>query len=242
MPLSVQVNGRKGAVMSFKKSVRTSNFQGYNRWSTFYDQYPNPTVAIDEISFPRLWQHVRGMDVLEIGCGTGRHTQKLVGAGNRVLAVDLSPGMLAIAKEKLRGQPVEFIEGDFLTRDSIDNQQYDVAISSLVIEHISELDRFFEKVVEALKEHGEFFLSEIHPLRASKGILAHFRDNHSGIEIQLDSHPHAQESIESSAKGAGFQIVSRNDILGNEDLTEIHGKWIKYLNVPMIQTWRLRKL
>ncbi len=34
----------------------------YDRWAASYDQYPNWTVAVDELPFP----------VLEIGCGTGR--------------------------------------------------------------------------------------------------------------------------------------------------------------------------
>ena len=33
-------------------------------------------------------------EVLEIGCGTGRHTRRLVEQGNSVTGLDLSEGML----------------------------------------------------------------------------------------------------------------------------------------------------
>lgn len=77
------------------------NIQGYNDWSNFYDEYPNPTVAIDELSFPQVYSEIIGQKVLEIGCGTGRHTRRLIGAGHSVVALDISEGMLAKARKKL---------------------------------------------------------------------------------------------------------------------------------------------
>ncbi len=41
--------------------------------------------------------------VLEIGCGTGLLTQRLVAAGHQVLATDASPAMLELAREVLPG-------------------------------------------------------------------------------------------------------------------------------------------
>ncbi|HSK98035.1 MAG TPA: class I SAM-dependent methyltransferase [Euzebyales bacterium] len=48
-----------------------------------------------------LLEPVRARDglVLELGCGTGLLTRHLIAAGNRVIATDASPAMLAIAAE-----------------------------------------------------------------------------------------------------------------------------------------------
>jgi SAM-dependent methyltransferase len=41
---------------------------------------------------------VDGKDVLELGCGSGLLTRRLLGAGHRVVATDASPAMLALAR------------------------------------------------------------------------------------------------------------------------------------------------
>jgi len=56
--------------------------------------------------------------VLELGCGTGRLTLPLAQAGHEVTGIDLSPAMLARAREKLAALPqaiqdrVTLLEGD----------------------------------------------------------------------------------------------------------------------------------
>ncbi len=49
----------------------------------------------------------RGGLVLEIGCGSGLLTERLVAAGHRVTATDASPAMLRLARRVVSG-PVEF--------------------------------------------------------------------------------------------------------------------------------------
>ena len=48
-----------------------------------------------------LLKPIRGGLVLEIGCGTGALTRRLLAAGHRVLATDASPAMLELARETL---------------------------------------------------------------------------------------------------------------------------------------------
>ena len=58
-----------------------------------------------------------GLDVLELGCGTGRVAVPLAEAGLRVTGVDLSPAMLARARERAEGLPLRLVEGDMRTLD-----------------------------------------------------------------------------------------------------------------------------
>lgn len=56
----------------------------------------------------------RGDRILDIGCGTGRHSLGLAAENMKVIGIDLSPDMLAIAREKAEKEKldIEFIEGD----------------------------------------------------------------------------------------------------------------------------------
>ena len=44
----------------------------------------------------------------EFGCGTGFYTQVLAGKADSVVATDLSPGMLALAKNQIKADNVTF--------------------------------------------------------------------------------------------------------------------------------------
>jgi SAM-dependent methyltransferase len=89
------------------------NQRGYDQWAATYDTDPNSTVAADDLAFPRLWSALRGQRVLELGCGTGRHTTRLLAQDNTVVALDLSAEMLARARARCPG--VHFVHGDVLT-------------------------------------------------------------------------------------------------------------------------------
>ncbi|MBU0640157.1 MAG: methyltransferase domain-containing protein [Planctomycetes bacterium] len=77
-------------------------------WQTFFDAYaPRYDAEVftkntdAEIEF--ILEHLRpsaGCRVLDVGCGTGRHSVALARRGFQVTGVDLSRGMLALAEQR----------------------------------------------------------------------------------------------------------------------------------------------
>ena len=74
--------------------------EGYDRWAAHYDADANPLVALEGQHVGELLGDVRGLAVLDVGCGTGRHALRLAVAGAQVQAVDFSEEMLARARAK----------------------------------------------------------------------------------------------------------------------------------------------
>jgi phosphatidylethanolamine/phosphatidyl-N-methylethanolamine N-methyltransferase len=74
----------------------------YDRLSRWYDGM----TALSERSASRwrrqLWASVAGPNILEVGVGTGQN-MRFYPAGARIVAVDLSPGMLRRAELRARG-------------------------------------------------------------------------------------------------------------------------------------------
>jgi ubiquinone/menaquinone biosynthesis C-methylase UbiE len=86
----------------------------YDRHSRWYDltQWPMEAFGLGWLR-RRLWDQVQGQRVLEVGVGTGRNLPYYP-AQSRVVAIDLSPGMLrrAVKRAERMGRPVDFILAD----------------------------------------------------------------------------------------------------------------------------------
>lgn len=217
------------------------NRAGYDRWAESYDGYVNSTVAVDDMAFPPVWAHLKGQRVLEIGCGTGRHTLRLVQAGNSVTGLDLSPGMLAVAREKLaKYGNVHLVEADFLNT-LLRLEDFDAVITALVLEHIAELDGFFVRVAASLKTGGDFYLSEIHPDRIAAGTQANFVDDKTGEAIRLTSYAHSEEAVQAAAEAAGLRLAMCRDVIGDESLVSLNPEWARHLGRKMIRIWQFRR-
>jgi len=70
----------------------------YDRWRPAYP----PQLFTDLATLADLGPHAR---ILEIGCGTGQATLPLAQLGYQVLAMDLSPDMVAVARRNLAQFP-----------------------------------------------------------------------------------------------------------------------------------------
>jgi 2-polyprenyl-3-methyl-5-hydroxy-6-metoxy-1,4-benzoquinol methylase len=107
-----------------------------NEWQEFFDGYAvkyddecftKNTTAEVEFIVAELGLEP-GMSILDMGCGTGRHTVALAQLGYRMTGVDLSAGMLAVARQRARsaGVTVELIQSD-ATKFKTD-ARYDAAL------------------------------------------------------------------------------------------------------------------
>jgi SAM-dependent methyltransferase len=99
--------------------------------------------------------------VLELGAGTGRATAFLARTAGRVVAFDLSPELIALARRRLAGQPhVALLAADM--RELRLRQRFDlvVAVDDPFV-HLTaddDRDRAFARIAEHLAPRGRFVL------------------------------------------------------------------------------------
>jgi SAM-dependent methyltransferase len=97
--------------------------------------------------------------IVELAVGTGRVAVEIaLGTGKRVLGIDSSPAMLAVARERVAGLPIDLREGDML--DFAVDEPVDLVIcpfrSLLHLPTWHDRRLLFERVAAALRPGGRF--------------------------------------------------------------------------------------
>jgi SAM-dependent methyltransferase len=100
----------------------------------------------------------RGMTVLELGCGTGYFTQELVRSGADVVAIDVSPELLEIARTNCSAPNVQYQIGNAYAL-SYDDAVFDSVVGSSVLYHL-EIEKALRDVYRVLKPGGTIFFTE----------------------------------------------------------------------------------
>jgi len=95
----------------------------------------------------------------EFGCGTGFFTQVLSGHADSVVATDLSPIMLGLAKDRIKTTNVTFQVED-CQATSLPAETFDTAFMGLVI-HFTEPDKTLAEMRRILKHGGMLIVANV---------------------------------------------------------------------------------
>lgn len=178
--------------------IRTTNlthgYQGmdrrlvafYRAWSKVYDV----TVGLDP-AYRREMQTMidgvvsQGDMVLDLGAGTGLGTMHAAGKAEHVVAIDLSPDMIARLQRKAgrrRIKNVEAIVGSF-PEDLPGRRRFDVVFSSFAIVHWPQEARgeLYRRVYSLLKPGGRIGLF------SAQGEVASAFETRTELEANLES-------------------------------------------------------
>jgi len=104
----------------------------------------------------------KGKRVLDIGCGSGNFSFKLAKMGYRVVGVDLSEEMLAIAKKRAvaEGLDIEFITMDAHHLDFADDS-FDCVFSMAVYEFLDDSEKALEEMFRVTRPGGTIIMGTI---------------------------------------------------------------------------------
>jgi demethylmenaquinone methyltransferase/2-methoxy-6-polyprenyl-1,4-benzoquinol methylase len=115
--------------------------------------------------------------ILEIGCGTGAVTGRLVGLGAEVTALDQSPEMLERARERLldtRPEAVHWLEQTASEIDALPDASFDAIVASLCLSDMSPGERAFtlRQAARLLRQNGTLAVAdEVIPRRVVERLL-----------------------------------------------------------------------
>jgi ubiquinone/menaquinone biosynthesis C-methylase UbiE len=120
---------------------------------------------LDELEAGFVRRFGAGLDVLEVGCGTGLVLERIQAFARTARGVDLSPGML----EHARRRGLDVREGS-ATALPFDDASFDVACSFKVLAHVPEVERALAEMLRVTRPGG-YVLAEFYNPTSLRGFL-----------------------------------------------------------------------
>jgi SAM-dependent methyltransferase len=143
--------------------------EAYDAWESLADWYASRVETKAHNAYYErpatlaLLPDVRGLRVLDAGCGPGVYAERLIAGGASVVCLDASPKMVEFARRRL-GEDVE-IHLAYLDSplDFLPDSQFDLVLSSLTLNYVGDWPGVFGEFARVLKKGGLLVFSIHHP-------------------------------------------------------------------------------
>jgi len=147
----------------------------YRKMAQEYDETTGQTEELQR-AFARardlLQQHAPVEQILELACGTGTWTRALLPLGHELTAIDASPEMLALARQKVGNAVVQFQQADLFQWQP--TQQYDLVFFANWLSHVppQRLDAFLGTIARAVRSGGSLaMVDQYAPMQEDREII-----------------------------------------------------------------------
>lgn len=171
---------------------------------------------------------VAGFAVCDLGCGEGHLARRLAAIGGAVVGVDVSPTLLATARDRTIGENPRFVLDDAQGLTSFGESRFDLVVANLMLMDVADLASVCGAVRRVLHGGGRFVVSITHPCfqapHADSVVDAEGRfvarrvpryategawrsTNPSGIRGRVGAHHRTLTSYVNALAAAGFAIT-----------------------------------
>lgn len=143
----------------------------YRNYARYYDRLFDRMNKGLKLAGLRMFRPAKGMNILDVGCGTGTHLELYQQYGCNLYGIDLSPAMLEVARARL-GESARLECGD-ATRMPYEDGKFDLILSTLALHEMTAPTRVgvLNEMKRVLKENGRILFIDFHagPTRSLRG-------------------------------------------------------------------------
>ena len=192
------------AVVSSQNKRTEVAFFDSHAASDAYDVFTPDTNDRLIDSVLRLGKFRGGAKVVDLGCGSGVFTDALRRRGYRCTGVDLSPKLVAIARQKY--PEIEFIEGD-VEGLPFPEASFDAVLLSGLVHHLPDASRCAAEVFRILRPGGTFVAFDPNRLNP---FMYLYRDRsspfYSSVGVTENERPVLDHQVVATFRNAGFKV------------------------------------
>lgn len=126
-------------------------------------------------------QQAANLPLLDVGCGSGRHSITLDKRGFQVTGFDLSEVLLSEAKKEDKQQRISWVQGD-MRKMPFARNSFTVTVNLFTsfgyFESLAENEKVIANIADVLKQEGQFIIDFLNPL--------YVRDNYIPYNKRID--------------------------------------------------------
>lgn len=223
---------------------------GYERWSTSYDEAENPLLAVEGPILRALIEDVAPGSALDACTGTGRHAALLQRLGHVVTGVDQSSHMLALAAAKVPGAVL--VHGDLADASALPpGASFDLVVCALALTHFPTLVEPVAELAARTRPGGRIVLTDMHPVAVLLSGQALFNDERDGHTRFVRNYIHQVSHYLEAFASAGLVVrrcVEHVLARGEGPMANLAGHLrpeateAAYVGMPYVLAWSLEKL
>lgn len=134
------------------------------KWNSYHQENRNLSPVDENIpEIARIFKERGVKTILDLGCGTGRHTVYLTELGFKVYGIDISPEAIKMADSALKEKNLsaDLITGSIYGRLPYEDNFFDAVIAVRVIHHekIENIRKTINEMERILKSGGLVFIT-----------------------------------------------------------------------------------
>lgn len=151
-----------------------------------------------------------GMRALELGCGEGQNSRWLARQGVQCVAIDISEGQLAYARQDAveEGLSIDFQQSTIEAYNP-NGITFDLITSSHAFEFVAEPFEQVKRIAQWLKPGGTLMISTVHPVYNGEWVSADEEDGTETWGRLLINYFKPEDDVREQPSGEGASITSR---------------------------------
>jgi ubiquinone/menaquinone biosynthesis C-methylase UbiE len=221
--------------------------EAYDFWSVSYDSQPgNLMLDLDEMIFTDLIKNIdlKNKRVADIGCGTGRHWQKIYEKNPAiVMGFDVSAGMLHQLMGKFPFAITQLTTDNLLK--TLPDSFADCLVTTLTIAHIKSIEEAIASWSRVLKNGGDLVITDFHPSMLARGGKRSFR--HETRSLSVINYIHPLEKVKKIFNKYGLAVIKEVERKVNEEVRPYYEAqnalpvYDRFKGMPIIYGLHLKK-
>ncbi len=204
--------------------MKDSMSELYAKHAVKYDRIIQKNIYNAMYDFPtmkKLMGEVRGLDIIDLGCGSGVYAQYFVANNaNELTCIDSSRDMMNVVQSKLGERVKAHVLDVSKGLPMVGDNSADLVVSALMIHYLKNLDKLCGEVSRILKREGHFVFSTHHPFADFEYSLSgnYFacelvRDtwNTVDVPVEVQFYRRSLSEITAALSNNGFMIKALNE-------------------------------
>ena len=141
--------------------------EAFDRFTSAEDSF---SENVEWPALKRLLGDLCGLRALDLGCGSGTYAIRLAGRGAQVTALDLSPTMLRVVRDRpdSSGPLPDLLIADIASELPFSDARFDLVFTATVLHYVNDLAAVMVAIARVLKPGGRLIASVLHPISTAR--------------------------------------------------------------------------